>query len=60
MITEMVLSSESFATDVTGEGPLIGMSALVNQQVVRFGELSLTEATDEFFPSSFADSTLFV
>ena len=41
VITEMILPSEGLATNITIERALIRVSALVDEQVVRFGELSV-------------------
>ena len=42
----MVLTSEALAADVTRVGPLVGVRALVDQQVVRLAEVTRAEATD--------------
>ena len=44
---EMVLSPESFATDVTGIGSLIGVGSLVYEEVVTLGEVSVAILADE-------------
>lgn len=41
MISQMILSTESLAANVTAIWTLIGVRPLVNQQVVGFGELSV-------------------
>ena len=46
MIPEMVLSAEPLATDVTGVGSLVRVGPLVDEQVVRLGEVTPTEPTD--------------
>ena len=46
MISEVVLASERFATDVAGVGTLVCVRSLVDQQVVRLGEVTSTEPTD--------------
>ena len=47
VVSEMVLSSESLATDITGEGPLICVGPLMDHHIVRLCELSVTELADE-------------
>ena len=47
MIPQVVLSPESFSTDVTAVGPLICVRSLMDQEVVGLGELSVTELADE-------------
>ena len=47
VISEMVLSSESLATHITGEGPLICMCPLMDHHVVRLCKFSVTELADE-------------
>ena len=42
----MVLSPEALAADVAGVGSLVRVGPLVNEQVVRLGEVSATEPTD--------------
>lgn len=54
MISEMILSPEGLATDVTGEGSLVGVGSLVYQQIVGLGELALAEAADELLLPSLA------
>jgi len=46
VISQVVLSPEGLATNITIEGPLVGVSPLVDEEVVRFGELSLAELAD--------------
>lgn len=46
MVSEMVLASEGFSTDVTGEGSLVCVCPLVDQEVVGLGEMATTEFTD--------------
>ena len=43
----MVLSPESLAADITGEGPLISVGPLMDHDIVRLGELSVTKLADE-------------
>ena len=47
VVSEMVLSSESLATDITGEGPLICVGPLMDHHIVRLCELPVTELADE-------------
>lgn len=47
MITEMVLSPECFVADFTGVGTLIGVRALVDEEVVALREATLTVLADE-------------
>ena len=47
VISQVILPSESLATDVTREGPLISVCPLVDHNIVRLGELSMTELADE-------------
>lgn len=49
VVSEMILSSKGFTADVTRVRPLVRMGSLVNQQIIRFGELSITKFTDELF-----------
>ena len=49
MIPEVVLAAEGLPTDVTRVGPLVCVGPLVDQQVVRLGEVTPTETTDELF-----------
>ena len=44
---EMVLSPESFATDVARIGSLIGVGSLVYEEVVTLGEVSVAILADE-------------
>ena len=46
VVPEVVLSSEGFTTNVTGEGSLIGVGPLVDKKVVAFGELSVAVLAD--------------
>ena len=43
----MVLSPESLAANITGEGPLISVGPLMDHDIVRLGELSVTKLADE-------------
>ena len=47
MITQVILSSESFATNITVVGTLIRMSALMDQKVVGFGKFSVAVLANE-------------
>ena len=47
VISEMVLSSESLATHITWEGPLICVGPLMDHHIVGLGELAMTELADE-------------
>lgn len=47
MIAEMVLTAESLAADVARVRSFIGMCALVDQQIVGLGELTVAELADE-------------
>lgn len=49
MISQMILATESFAANVTAVGTLIGVSSLVNQKIVGFGELTIAILADELF-----------
>lgn len=46
MVAKMVLPSEGFAADIAGEGPLIRVSALMDEQVVGLGEVTFTILTN--------------
>ena len=47
VVSEMILSPEGLAAHVTGEGPLISVGPLMDHDIVRLGELSVTELADE-------------
>ena len=47
VVSQMVLSPESLAADITGEGPLISVGPLMDHDIVRLGELSVTKLADE-------------
>ena len=47
VVSQMVLSPESLATDITREGPLISVGPLMDHNIVRLGELSVTKLADE-------------
>ena len=46
VVPKVVLPAEGLAANITVERPLIGMGPLMNEEVVRFGELSLAELAD--------------
>lgn len=45
----MVLPTEGFIANITSVRPFVGVRPLVNEKVVRLGETTLTETTDELF-----------
>lgn len=45
----MVLTSERLPTNITRKWPLVRVCTLVNQQVVRLGEMAATELANVFF-----------
>ncbi len=47
VVPQVVLTPKGLATDTTGKGPLIGVSALMDEQVVGLGELPVAELADE-------------
>jgi hypothetical protein len=47
VVSEMVLASKAFTADVTLVGSFVCVCPFVNQQVVRLGEVSTAEFTDE-------------
>ena len=47
MVAQVILAPERLVADITFVGSLVGVGALVDEQVVGFGELALAEATDE-------------
>ena len=47
VVAEMVLSPEGLAADVTAVGPLVSMGSLVNEEVVGFRELPVTELANK-------------
>ena len=47
VVSQMVLSPESLAADITGEGPLISVGPLMDHDIVRLGELPVTKLADE-------------
>ena len=47
MVAEVILTPEALVTDLTGVWSLVGVRALVDEQVVRLGEVTSTEAADE-------------
>lgn len=48
MVAQMVLTPERFVANITFVWSLIGVSSLMNEEVVGLGELAPTEATNEF------------
>lgn len=49
MISQMILATEGFAANVATVGTLIGVRSLVDEKIVRFGELSVAILADELF-----------
>jgi hypothetical protein len=49
MISQMVLTTESFSANVTAIRTLIRMRSLVNEKIVGFGELTIAVFADELF-----------
>lgn len=49
MVPEVILSSERLAADVARVGPLVGVGALVYQQIIALGELSTAELANKLF-----------
>ena len=49
MVAQMVLAPERLAADVARVRPLVRVRALVDQQIVRLGELSVAVLADELF-----------
>jgi len=47
VIAEMILAPECFTADVAGEGTLISVCTLVDQQVVALGEVAPAVPTDK-------------
>ena len=45
MVTKVILSTESFLTDIAFVGPFISVCSFVDHQVVRFCEVSEAEST---------------
>ena len=52
VVAQVVLAPESLAAEVAGVRPLVGVGALVDEQVVRLGELPGAELTNELFLGS--------
>ena len=50
MVSQVVLPPKGFVTDVTCVRPFIRVCALVDKQVVRFGEVPTTELANKFLP----------
>lgn len=49
VISEVILSSKGLAADIAAVRPLVCVCSLVNQQVVRLREMSLTVFADKLF-----------
>lgn len=49
VIPEVILSPERLAANITGIRPLVRVGPLVDEQIVRLGELSVAELADELF-----------
>lgn len=49
VIPQVILSPERLAADITGIGPLVRVCPLVDEQIVRLGELSIAKLADELF-----------
>ena len=47
MVSEVILAPERLAADVTAVRAFVRVCALVNEQVVRLGEMATAELTDE-------------
>lgn len=58
VITKMILTTECLIADVTLEWPLIGVSSFVNEEIVGFGEMTITVWADELFLWTFRWSTV--
>ena len=52
MVPEMILSSESFPTQITRKWAFVRVCAFVNQEVIRFGKMTTTVLADKFFLGS--------
>ena len=48
----MILTTEGLAANVTRVRPFVGVSPLVNEQIVGFGELTVAELADELLLGS--------
>lgn len=59
VVTEMILSPEGLVTDVTAVWTLIGMGPFVDEEVIRFREVTTTETANKFFLSAGWSSPLF-
>ena len=49
MVSEMVLSSEGLAADITRVGALVRVGSLVDQQIIGLGEMATTVFTYKLF-----------
>ena len=49
VVSEMILATESFAANITGVGALVGVRALVDEQVVRFCKLPVAKLAHKLF-----------
>lgn len=47
VISEMILSPKGLAANVAGIRPLVGMGSLVDEKIIGFRELSITEFTNK-------------
>ncbi len=54
----MVLSSESFSTNIARKRSLVCVSSFMDQQVVRFGELARTKSADILLSRPVKDNNL--
>jgi len=55
VVSEVVLSTEGFSTDVTRERSFVGVRSLMDEQIVGLGELALTEAADKLLSAPLSD-----
>lgn len=49
VVSQMILPSESFATNITRVRPFVSVGPLVYQQIVTFSKLSIAKFADELF-----------
>lgn len=52
VVSKVILSSESLATNVTGKWSFVRMCALVNEKIIALGKVTSTILADELFLSS--------
>ena len=52
MVAQVVLSSEGLVADVALVWAFVGVCSLVDEQVVRLGEVATAEATDELLAAA--------